>query len=73
MLYTLRSFSLQNAVCFIMLTFFGSCNIHILYTGCAKIKKNNSGAKWLSSLEDSLKMASRGRNMYLSSIVNKTS
>ena len=29
--------------------FFGSCNIHILYTGCAEIKKNNnnSGAKGL--------------------------
>ena len=23
---------------------FGSCSIHTLYTGCAKIKKNNSGA-----------------------------
>ena len=101
MLYTLRFFSLQNAVCFIMLTclvpymgrtapltskrcilyiystnigteyfkhalyypfffsskcslfyntnLFGSCIIHILYTGCAKIKKknNNSGAlRW---------------------------
>ena len=31
-------FSLQNAVCFIILTFV-SCIIHILYTGCAKIKK----------------------------------
>ena len=29
---------------------FGACIIHILYTGCAKIKKNNSGAKGLSSL-----------------------
>ena len=29
-------FSLQNAVYFIMLPFFGSCVIHILYTGCAK-------------------------------------
>ena len=28
---------------------FGSCIIHILYTGCAKIKKNNSGAKRLST------------------------
>ena len=28
---------------------FGSCVIHILYTGCAKIKKNNSGAKRLST------------------------
>ena len=26
---------------------FGFCIIHILYTGCAKIKKNNSGAKGL--------------------------
>jgi len=26
---------------------FGSCIIHILYTGCAQIKKNNSGAKRL--------------------------
>jgi len=26
---------------------FGSCIIHILYTGCAKIKKNNSGTKRL--------------------------
>jgi hypothetical protein len=26
---------------------FGFCIIHILYTGCAKIKKNNSGAERL--------------------------
>jgi len=26
---------------------FGSCVIHILFTGCAKIKENNSGAKRL--------------------------
>jgi len=26
---------------------FDSCIIHILYTGCAKLKKNNSGAKRL--------------------------
>ena len=30
-------FSLQDAVYFIMLPFFGSCNIHILNTVCAKI------------------------------------
>jgi len=29
---------------------FGSSIIHILYTGCAKIKKNNSGAKRLTGL-----------------------
>ena len=28
--------------------FFGSYIIHILYTGCAEIKKNNSGAKGLN-------------------------
>ena len=38
-------FPLQNPVCFIIL--FVSCSIHILYAGCAKIKKNNSGAKRL--------------------------
>ena len=32
-------FSLQNAVCFIMLIFFGPCIIHILYTGVLKFKK----------------------------------
>jgi hypothetical protein len=36
-LHTLRFFSLQNAVYFIMLPFFGSCIIHILHTECAKI------------------------------------
>ena len=30
---------LQNALCFIILTFFNSCIIHILYIGCVKIKK----------------------------------
>ena len=29
---------------------FGSSIIHILYTGCAKIKKNNSGAKRLMEM-----------------------
>ena len=27
---------------------FGSCIIHVLYTGCAEIKKNHSGAKGLN-------------------------
>ena len=31
-----------------MLPFFGSCIIHILNTGCAKILKENSGAKGLN-------------------------
>jgi len=32
-------FSLQNAVCFHNSNLFGSCIIHILYRGCAKIKE----------------------------------
>jgi len=31
---------------------FGSCIIQILYTGCAEIKKNNSGAKGLMLIEE---------------------
>ena len=42
-------FPLQNAVCFIILTYLVSCVIYILYTGCAKIKKNYSGAKRLTT------------------------
>jgi len=39
MVYTLRFFSLQNAVCFIILTYLVPVLIYILFTGCAKIKK----------------------------------
>ena len=50
MLYTLRFFSLQNAVCFIMLT----CLVPVLFTvyiqGALKLKKNNSDAKGLRTI-----------------------
>jgi len=40
MVYTLRFFfPFQNAVCFIILTYFCYCIIHILYTGVLKLKK----------------------------------
>ena len=46
MVYTLLFFSSKCSL-FHNSNVFGSCIIHILYTGCAKIKKNNSGAKRL--------------------------
>jgi len=47
MIYTLRFFSSKCSL-FHNSNVFGSCIIHILYIGCAKIKKNNnSGAKRL--------------------------
>ena len=44
--YTLGFFSSKCSL-FHNYNVFSSCIIHILYTGCAKIKKNNSGAKRL--------------------------
>jgi len=49
MVYTLRFFSSSKCSLFHKSNVFGSCIIHILYTECAKIKKNNSGAKRLTS------------------------
>ena len=51
MLCTLRFFSSKCSL-FHNANFFGSCIIHILYIGCAEIKKNNnnSGAKGLSKV-----------------------
>ena len=46
MVYTFR-FSSSKCSLFHNSKVFGSCIIHILYTECAKIKKNNSGAKRL--------------------------
>jgi len=45
MVYTPRFFFSSECSLFHISNVFGSCIIHILYTGCAKIKKKNSGAK----------------------------
>ena len=50
MVYTLRFFFSSKYSLFHNCNLFGSCIIHILYTECAKIKKNNSGAKRLRLL-----------------------
>ena len=48
MVYTLRFFLFSKCSLFHNSNVFGSCIIHVLYAGCAKIKKrNNSGAKRL--------------------------
>ena len=48
MLYTLRFFSSKCSL-FHDANLFGSCIIHTLYTGCVRIKKNNSDVKGLNS------------------------
>jgi len=47
MLYTLRFFFSSKCSLFHNANFLGSCIIHILYTVCAEIKKNNSHTKGL--------------------------
>ena len=52
MVYTLRFFPLQNAVCFIILTYLVPVLFKFYVQGVLKLKKNNSGAKrlnWLTS------------------------
>jgi len=51
MVYTLLFFPSKCSL-FHNSNIFGSCVIHILYTVCAKIKKNNSGAKRLIYVPD---------------------
>jgi len=49
MVYTLRFFFSSKCSLFHNPNIFGSCIIHILYTGCVKIKENNSGARRLKT------------------------
>ena len=48
--YTLRFFLSSKCILFHNTNLFGSCIIHILYTGCAEIKKKYSGAKGLNAI-----------------------
>ena len=63
MLYTLRFFSLQNAVCFTMLT----CLVPVLFTfyvqEVLKLIKNNSGTKGLSALFSCLTKPYQAQNV----------
>ena len=60
MVYTLRFFFLSlKCSLFHNSNLFGACIIHILYTVCAKIKKNNSGAKRLNSFTEEKELPHR--------------
>ena len=66
MVYTLRFFSLQNAVCFIILTYLVPV-LFILYIQSVLKLKNNSGAKKLTYLSSLSLRRQFLRNMYVGS------
>ena len=71
MLYTLHFFSSKCSL-FHNANFFGSCIIHILYTGVLKLKKNNSGAKGLIRKRQDFRTKKKLLNMKCVSIFSTT-
>ena len=69
MVYTIRFLFSSKCSLFHNSNVFGSCIIHILYTGCGKIKKNNSGAKTLSSFRVRTRQGERAVRQYLTGVV----
>ena len=74
MINTLRFFSSSKCSLFHNSNVFDSCIIHILYTGVLTFKKNNSGAKRLSSslcsfLHSTVTSSVLGPNMLLSTLL----
>ena len=69
MLYTLRFFFSSKCSLFHNANLFGSYIIHILYTGCAKIKNNNSGAKGLIVTPKSRRGGKRKVGMFMSNFI----
>ena len=55
MVYSLRFFPLQNAVCFIILTYLVPLLFKFYIQGVLKLKKNNSGAKRLTTQSTAVK------------------
>ena len=70
MVYTLRFFLFKMQP-FHNYSIFGSCIIHILYTGCAKIKKNYSGAKRVSKFVWITELRIKTRTRYFRSEIGQ--
>jgi len=65
MVYTVRFFSLQNAVCFIILTYLVPVLFTFYVQGVLNLKKNNSGAKRLRLAKKKILVAGSNPSLFL--------